>query len=122
MPSAAAIILNNGTVDVTFSPDSVTATHVVQQNLAEPVLAMRQLFHLDRPISKDVRRAFRINLPVEVTLASGEKVIKTVTFKGEMVSPTDVPALSRTQVRVMASNALKHAAVVAVFDNPEWVW
>lgn len=123
MPSANVISLNDGTNVVPFSPDAVSATHVVYQNLSEGVLANRELMHYDRPASgKDVRRSVRINTPVEVTLADGSVVTKIVTFKGELISPKEVPAAARTRCRVLGAAALVHADTVKVFDNPEWVW
>lgn len=123
MPSAAALIINDGTANVTFSPDSVTSTHVQYQNLAVGTLALREMFHFDRPSSgKDVRRSMRINYPIEVTLADGTKVVKQITVKVEEISPPDVPVAARTRCRVLAANGLIHADTVKVFDNPEWIW
>lgn len=123
MPSAANMTINDGTANVVFSPDSVTSTHVQYQNLAVGTLALREMVHYDRPAnSKDVRRTFRVNTPVEVTLADGTKVVKMVTVKVEEISPSDVPAAARTRCRVLAANGLIHADTVKVFDNPEWVW
>lgn len=123
MPSAAALTINDGTANVVFSPDSVTATHVQYQNLAQPSLALRELFHYDRPAtSKEVRRSMRVNCPYEITLSDGTKVIKTVTYKVEEISPPDVTSAQRLRARTLAANGLINAASVALFDNPEWVW
>lgn len=123
MPNAAPMTINDGAAPVTFSPDSVTATHAQYQNLAVGTLALREMVHFDRPANgKDVRRTFRVNTPVEVTLADGTKVVKMVTVKVEEISPSDVPAAARTRCRVLAANGLIHADTVKVFDNPEWVW
>lgn len=123
MPNAANLVLNDGTANVTFSPDMVTSTHVQYQNLAVGTLALREMAHFDRPASgKDVRRSARINTPVEVTLADGTKVVKMVTVKIEEISPSDVPVAARARCRVLAANMLIHADTVKVFDNPEWVW
>lgn len=123
MPAAANVIINDGTANVTFSPDSVSGTHAQYQNLAVGTLALREMIHYDRPASgKDVRRTFRVNTPVEVTLADGSKVVKQITVKIEEISPSDVPVAARTRCRVLAANGLIHADTVKVFDNPEWVW
>lgn len=124
MPNAQPIaIKKNGTDTVTFSPDSVSGTHVQYQDLSEDKLTLRKLFHFDRPVrAKDVRRSLRINLPVNVTLQSGEVVTRLVSMKVELVSAADVPKVSRTEIRTLAANALVDPAVIAVFDNPEWVW
>lgn len=123
MPAAANMIINDGTANVTFSPDSVSATHAQYQNLAVGTLALREMFHFDRPQSgKDVRRSFRVNTPVQVTLADGTVVVKMVTVKVEEISPSDVPVAARTRCRVLAANGLIHVDTVKVFDNPEWVW
>lgn len=123
MPAAQNMSISDGTAPVVFTPESISSTHVVLQNLAQPRLDLRELLHFDRPAkAKDVRRSFRINYPIEVTLADGAKVVKMVTFKGEEISPADVPADARTRVRVMAANALTHVDTAKVFDNPEWMF
>lgn len=127
MPQAANLSINDGTAAVVFSPDSVTATHVAYQNLAQPVLSLREMAHLDRPAptgngSKDVRRSFRVNTPVELTLADGTKVMKMVTVKVEEISPVDVPVAARTRCRTLAMNGLANTDIVKVFDNPEWIF
>lgn len=124
MPNAANIVLNDGTADVTFSPDLVTGTHVQYQNLAEGTLAKRGLFHFDRPSSgSDVRRAFRINYPVVVgTDSNGNEIVKQITFKGEMVSPKEASVAQRSKCLALAQDAAGDAGVIAIFSNPEWVW
>lgn len=123
MPNANTMNINDGAVAVAFSPDSITSTHAQYQNLAQGTLALREMIHFDRPASsKDVRRSFRVNTPVEVTLADGTKVVKQVTVKVEEISPADVPVAARTRCRVLAANGIIHADTVKVFDNPEWMW
>lgn len=123
MPSANTMSISDGTAPVAFSPDSVTSTHVQYQNLAQGVLALRELLHFDRPASgKDVRRSMRVNTPIEVTLADGTKVVKAITYKIEEISPSDVTVAARTRCRLLAANGLIHADAVKVFDNPEWIW
>lgn len=124
MPSNAPIVVNDGTSDVTFSPDSASGTHVQLQDLSEPVLAKRELLHFDRPSSEkeQVRRSIRINVPYVETDASGVEVLKMASFKGEFVSPTTAPKAVRTRVRVLAANALESTATQAAVDNPEWFW
>lgn len=123
MPAAANMIINDGAANVTFTPDMVTSTHVQYQNLAQGTLALRDMIHFDRPSSgKDVRRSFRVNTPIEVTLADGTKVVKTVTFKCEEISPSDVPVAARARCRVLAANGIINADAVKVFDNPEWIF
>lgn len=123
MPAAANLSINDGTAAVVFTPDSITATHVQYQNLAQTNLSLRELAHFDRPSSgKDVRRSFRVSTPVSVTLADGTVVIRTVTTKVEEISPVDVPVAARARCRVLAANGIIHADAVKVFDNPEWVF
>lgn len=123
MPAASILNLNDGAAAVPFSPESITATHVVYQNLGQANMALRELVHYDRPAkSNDVRRSFRTNVPVEVTLANGTKVVKWVSFKTEMVSPIDVPLATRTRARTIHGNGMAHADTVKIFDNPEWVF
>lgn len=124
MPQNAPIVINDGTSDVTFSPDSSSSTHVQLQDLSEAVLAERGLLHFDRPSSEgsQIRRSIRINIPYVETDASGVEVMKMASFKGEFVSPTTAPKSVRTRLRVMASNGLLSSAAVAAVDNPEWFW
>lgn len=124
MPNAAVITVNDGQNDIAFSPDSVGATHVVFQNLSGPILNQRELLHFDRPgsESKTRRRQLRINIPVEVERADGVTVYETVTMTVSCISPSDVKVADRARARVLAANALQDTAVVALFDNPEWVW
>jgi hypothetical protein len=124
MPNTAPIVLNNGTADVTFSPDSASSTHVRLQDLTQGVLAQRQSLHFDRPSSESttVRRSIRVNLPYVVTAADGTETIEQVSFKGELVAPTTSPKAIRTQVRELGAAALNSATAEAVLDNPEWFW
>lgn len=124
MPQNAPIVVNDGTSDVTFSPDSSSSTHVQLQDLSEAVLAKRELLHFDRPASESaqVRRSFRINVPYVETDSSGVDTIKMASFKGELVRPSTAPKSVVTRVRVLAGNVLTSAAAVASFDNPEWFW
>lgn len=124
MPSNAPIVINDGTSDVTFSPDSGSSTHVQLQDLTEPVLARRELLHFDRPSSETgtVRRSIRLNIPYVETDSSGVETLKQVSFKGEFVAPSTSPKSVRTRVRVLAANALESTAAVATVDNPEWFW
>lgn len=123
MPNTAPIVINDGTSDVTFSPDSVSSTHAVFQDLDATVLAQRELLHYDRPASEkgQVRRSIRLNVPY-VEVVNGVNVIKMVSFKGEMVAPSTSPSGTRTRVRKLASAALNNAISQSVFDNPEWFW
>lgn len=123
MPAANIITINDGSANVAFTPESISTTHVLYQNLGQANAALRELVHYDRPAkSADVRRSFRTNMPVEVTLADGTKVVKWITFKTEMVSPLDVPVTSRNRARVIHANGMIHADTVKIFDNPEWVY
>lgn len=124
MPNNAPIVVNDGTSDVTFSPDSSSSTHVQLQNLAEAVLARRELLHFDRPSSENgtVRRSIRINVPYVETDASGMEIMKMISFKGELVAPTTSSKALRTRVRVLAANTLQSVTAEAVMDNPEWFW
>jgi hypothetical protein len=123
MPNAAPITVNNGTDDVTFSPDSVTGTHTVFQDLSEAALVKRALLHFDRPQkSNDVRRSVRVNVPFVETDASGKEVLKQVTLKVEMISPASATGAHRSACLSLGSDLLDHSFVKAVFNNPEWVW
>lgn len=125
MPNTAAISINDGTAAVVFSPDSVSSTHVVMQNLAVAALDKRELLHYDRPAQSkgDVRRTIRVQTPIVVgTDAQGKEIIKMITFRGEEISPVEATGAQRLRVRTLASNGLVHASTVAVFDNPEWFW
>lgn len=125
MPAAANLSINDGTAAVVFTPDSITGTHVVYQNLAVAELAKRELLHMDRPAraGNEVRRQVRINMPIVTgTDAQGKEVIELVTFQGTMISPAKSTPAQRLRCRTLGVNAMSSAAFVAVSDNPEWVY
>lgn len=125
MPSTKALVVNDGTNDITFSPDSVTGTHVQFQDLSQAVVQQRSLLHLDRPANgkaSEIRRSIRINVPYAVTNADGSVAVKQLSIKVEAVSPSDTTVAQRASLRALASHALTNVDVAAVFDNPEWMW
>lgn len=124
MPALVPVAINDGTSNVTFSPDSASTTHAVLQDLGEVVLAKRALLHYDRPLNEksQVRRSVRINVPYTETDELGKVVVKMASFKGEFVSPPTAPKAIRTKVRTLAANALIAAPTSSTVDNPEWFW
>lgn len=124
MPALVPVAINDGTVNVTFSPDSASTTHAVLQDLGEVVLAKRALLHYDRPLNEksQVRRSVRINLPYTETDELGKVVVKMASFKGEFISPPTAPKAVRTKVRTLAANAMIAAPTSSTVDNPEWFW
>lgn len=124
MPALVPVAINDGIANVTFSPDSASATHAVLQDLGEAVLAKRALLHYDRPQNEksQVRRSVRINVPYTETDELGKTVVKMASFKGEFVSPPTAPKAVRTRVRTLAANAMTATPTSSTVDNPEWFW
>lgn len=125
MPNVAPIVVNDGTaVDTTFSPDSVSPTHVVFQNLTEPSVQLRSLLHYDRPSNgqKQNRRTIRINMPMERTDGNGGTYVEQETGRAEFIFPSSATVAERKALRVSLANAILAAASQDVVDNPEWFW
>lgn len=122
MPNTSPIIVNDGSVDVTFSPDSVTGTHVLLANQAALALNKRELLHYDRPANGNtLRRSIRLNVPLTRVVASGD-VIEMGSFKGEFVFPPGSTVAERQRILALAISSLSAAATTATVVNPEWFW
>lgn len=122
MPNAAQIVLTVGSETLTFTPDSVTGTHVLFQNAAQGALNKRELLHFDRAVgSKTIRRTQRVNVPL-VRTVDGAEVMKMGTVKIEYVLPDDSTQAERERligiVKALAGDATA-SSVVAV---PEWFY
>lgn len=125
MPNAATMAISDGTTTLyTLSPDSVSATHVQFQDLSEPVLEKRVLFHFDRPSNgqKQNRRTLRINVPMERTDPAGVTYIEQGTGRAEFIYPKSATVAERKQIREALAYAILHPTSEAVVDNPEWIW
>lgn len=122
MPNTSPIILNDGSADVTFSPDSVTGTHVLLTNQAAASLDARELLHFDRPANGNtLRRSLRLNVPLPRNTAAGV-VMEMGTFKGEFIFPAGSTAGERERILSLAIAGLSAAATTAAVVNPEWFW
>lgn len=126
MPQTQQIVINDGTADVTFSPEMVSSGHVAFQNAAQPNLALRELLHFDRPANdgkETHRRVLRVNVPFQVTdPTTGLTVTKMASFKGECICPADAPASVRKRVRELGSAGLDSTQYTASVETPEWFW
>lgn len=126
MPQTAPVTINDGTADITFSPDSVSSSHVSFQNMAVASLPLRELLHFDRPSNdgkETHRRVLRVNVPYQVTdPATGLTVTRMATFKGETIVPVDAPSSVRKRVRELGSAGVDSAQYTASVESPEWFW
>lgn len=124
MPNAAPIVVNDGTSDVTFSPNSVSATHYELQNLAQATIGLREIMHIDRPANdgkETNRRSLRFNVPYHETVGD-VTVTKMATVKVEVICAANAPAAIRKRVRELAVSGADSSAFAAMVENPEWVW
>lgn len=120
MPNAAPIALTIGEETLTFTPDSVTGTHVLFQNSAQGALNKRELLHFDRAVgSKTIRRTQRVNVPLTRTV-DGVETMKMGTVKIEYVLPEDSTQAERERlvgiVQALAGNSVAASVIVV----PEW--
>lgn len=124
MPNNAPIVINDGTSDITFSPDSSSNTHVVLQNKAVGVIAQRELVHFDRSASESttIRRSIRVNVPKVYTDSQGVETTKIVSYKIEEVADRETDQAHRGRAKALAEGALASAQADAVFVDPEWFW
>lgn len=124
MPNTAPITINDGTSDITFSPDSASSTHVVLQNQAVSVIAERELLHFDRSAQEgtQVRRSIRLNMPYVETDANGAEATKFISVKMEMVAPKTSSVTNRVRAKTIAEGAFASSQADAVFTVPEWFW
>lgn len=124
MPSNAPIVVNDGSSDITFSPDSSSNTHVQLQNKGVGVIAERELMHFDRSASEaqTIRRSFRVNVPKVYTDSNGAETIKIVTYKIEMIAERDTDQAHRERAKTLAEGGFATAAADACFVVPEWFW
>lgn len=126
MPQTAPVVINDGTADVTFSPEMVSSSHVAFQNVAQGNLALRELLHFDRPATdgkETHRRVLRVNVPYTITDPStGLSVTKMASFKGECIIPISAPASVRKRVRELGSAGVGSAQYTAAVETPEWFW
>lgn len=123
MPNASPITLTAAGGDIILSPDSVTGTHVVYQDLTGEVLSRRALLHFDRPSAEKttLRRTIRLNVPL-TRVVDGVEQQKSCTARVEFIFPADSTKVERANLRNLIHSAIATAAVEAVVDNPEWVW
>lgn len=125
MPNASTITINDGTSDLfVLSPDSVTANHVLFQDLTVDQLSLRTLLHFDRPTNgnKQNRCTVRLNVPVERTNGEGETYLAQGTGRAEFIFDSNATPAERLAVRKALAYALLGAEATAVVDNPEWFW
>lgn len=125
MPNAAPITLNNGSEDVTLSPDSVSATHVLHQDLDTAVLNERILLHFDRPARDNgvVRRTVRLNVPLARVDALGNPMApQMMSARIEYVAPQGTTVSDRQLLAALIASAASHAAIKSLITTPEWVW
>lgn len=124
MPNASPITLNDGTSDVTFSPDVVSSTHVRFQDLSEGRIDLRKLVHFDRPTGTGaIRRSVRINTPLPRSDGNGNALPPLMaSVKVEFVAPTASTLVEREAIVKLVADSLSKAAVTGIFTSPEWVW
>lgn len=124
MPNTSPLTLNDGTAEVVFSPESVTATHVLYQDLSAATLEERSLLHFDRPSGrkKNERRIMRINRSTTHTQADGTSVIETGTVRVEIIPNPSATATDRAALRALGASILNNTEIGKVVDNPEWFW
>lgn len=125
MPNASAITLNNGTDDVVVSPDSVSTTHVLYQDLDEAVINERILLHFDRPARDNgiVRRTVRLNVPLARQDAAGNAMPpEMMSARIEYVAPRGTTVSERQVLAALIASAASNSAITSIITTPEWVW
>lgn len=125
MPNAAAITLNNGTADIVLSPDSVSSTHVLFQDLEADTLNERTLMHFDRPSKENgiVRRTVRLNVPLARQDAAGNQLPPLMmSARVEFIAPVGTTSAERATLPALIGSAVGNSAVTSLITTPEWVW
>lgn len=125
MPNASAITLNDGVSDIIVSPDSVSSTHVLYQDLDTAVLNERILLHFDRPAKDNgiVRRTVRLNVPLAREDAAGNAMPpQMMSARVEFVAPVGTTVAERQRLAALIASVAASASVKPLITTPEWVW
>lgn len=123
MPSTSPVVITVDAVQYTFSPESVTGTHVQFVDRVPAALDEQAILHVDRPAAnkETVRRSFRLNQPL-VRTVDNVKTVKQASAKTEFVFPTDSTEAERDLVVQKHIEALKLQYLQSVATVPEWFW
>lgn len=126
MPNTTALTINDGLADTVFTPEGISSTHVLFQDVAEERLDLRALLHFDRPSNGKgsrgtSRRTVRLNKPSE-RVVDGITVPKQSSARVEFVFDVSDTIAERKALRIAMANALLNASSSDVIDNSEWFY
>lgn len=124
MPNLAPFNVNNGTVDVSYRPDSVTGTNVLfYEDDETKQLAELGKVNYDRPAKGDtLRRTCRINVPHKINEGTSEEQTIWLTGRIEYVIDKRATKAMRDDLIARVTSLSSASATVATISTPEWFW
>lgn len=118
MPQFQPITIDDGV----YTPDDISSTSAVAQNLAQP-LGVRDRLIFDRNVAEGNGKSYRRVLRVQLHRDAGTvEVPKPYQITGTftMNFPPEADKAARDEVMDILSGALANADVRKAFGNPEW--
>lgn len=123
MPQVTPLVLNDGLVDVTFRPDSLSKTNAlfIEESATLPANQLAKV-NVDRPETNTaIRRALRINVPTNIGTTEEPKVIWN-SAKTEFVFDKNSTEEMRERVKVLHAAQLAQTMSNDVVVKVEWLY
>lgn len=124
MPAIAPVVLNDGTVDVTYTPYASTSQSAEYKNSANGARALSNQLKINTRTQANAAR--RTNAKLEIPILRDVDGVSTqvdvIIMELNVRSPAIATTVERTKVREQLERLAAHAVMVGLVDNEEGFW